>query len=177
MLVILDRDGVINEDSDDFIKSPSEWIPIPNSLQAIAALNKAGHQVVIATNQSGIARGLFTEQDLTAIHQKMQVALAAVGGHIDGIFYCPHHPDEGCDCRKPRPEMLLQIAEQFKVDLRQALLIGDAERDILCAQAVDCPAWLVMTGKGMRVLSRKVLTGVPIYADLAAAVAQIKQHR
>jgi D-glycero-D-manno-heptose 1,7-bisphosphate phosphatase len=174
MLIILDRDGVINEDSDDFIKTPAEWVAIPGSLEAIAALNRAGHQVVVATNQSGIARGLYTDNDLTAIHQKMIVALAEVGGYLDGIFYCPHHPDENCICRKPRSGMLMQIAEQFKINLQQALLIGDAERDITCARAVHCPAWLLRTGKGVRTLvSGSLLEDVPVFDDLSAAVSEI----
>jgi D-glycero-D-manno-heptose 1,7-bisphosphate phosphatase len=178
MLIILDRDGVVNEDSDDYIKTPDEWMPIPGSLQAIADLNHAGHQVVIATNQSGIARGLYTENDLTAIHLKMIVALAEVGGHIDGIFYCSHHPEENCKCRKPQPGMLIQIAQQFKINLQDALLIGDAERDITCAQAVHCPAWLLRTGKGMRTLaSSSLLSDVPVFDDLSAAVSEILSFR
>lgn len=174
MLIILDRDGVINEDSDNYIKTPAEWIPIRGSLQAIADLNRAGHHVVVATNQSGIARGFYTENDLTAIHQKMIAALAEEGGHLDGIFYCPHHPDEQCSCRKPKPGMLMQIAEQFKINLRDALLMGDAERDIVCAQAVHCPAWLLKTGKGMRTLAGgSLLEDVLVFEDLAAAVKEI----
>lgn len=174
MLIILDRDGVINQDSDDFIKTPAEWIPIPGSLNAIAALNRAGHTVVIATNQSGLARGLFTAQDLAQIHAKMQRALASVGGHIDAIFICPHHPDDHCDCRKPKPGLLWQIAEKYHTDLTKALMIGDAERDILCALAAHCPAALVKTGKGMNTLAVNPAWGeVPVYDDLAAAVRDI----
>lgn len=172
MLIILDRDGVINEDSEDYIKSAAEWIPIPGSLEAIAALNQAGHTVVIATNQSGIGRGLYTEQDLQQIHDKMRLALAKVGGHIDGIFYCPHHPDENCDCRKPRPGLLLQIAKLFHTDFQDAIFIGDAERDIASAKAVHCKAILVKTGKGARTLAnRKKWHDVLVYDNLAAAVA------
>ncbi len=178
MLIILDRDGVINEDSSEFIKSAAEWIPIPGSLTAIADLNRAGHTVVVATNQSGLARGLFSEADLNAIHQKMARALAAVSGHIDGIFYCPHHPDDHCDCRKPKPGLLLQIAQQFPTDFKDALLIGDAERDIACARAVNCPAVLVKTGKGLGTLTATDLEQtVPVFADLAAVVTAILEHR
>lgn len=173
MLIILDRDGVINEDSDEFIKTPDEWLPIPGSLAAIAQLNRAGHLVTIATNQSGIGRGLYTAQDLEQIHAKMHQALAQEGGHIDGIYYCPHHPDQGCACRKPKPGLLLQIAKDYEYDLSQALLIGDAQRDIQAAQAVDCPAILVKTGKGIKTLGSNKLEGVPVYKDLAQAVAAI----
>lgn len=175
MLIILDRDGVINEDSDEYIKTPAEWTPISGSLQAIADLNRAGHQVVVTTNQSGIARGLYTENDLTAIHQKMIVALAEVGGHLDGIFYCVHHPDENCKCRKPKPGMLMQIADLYKINFQeQALAIGDAERDIVSARAVNCPAWLLRTGKGMRTLAHSsLIEDVPVFDDLAAAVREI----
>lgn len=173
MLVILDRDGVINQDSDEYIKTPAEWIPIPGSLEAIAALNRAGHMVVVATNQSGIARGLFTEQDLAAIHTTMQQALADIGGHIDAIFYCPHHPDAHCQCRKPLPGLLRQIANQYQTDLSTALLVGDAARDIACAQAVGCPAVLVRTGKGLRTLQSPL--DVPVYDDLAAVVRELLQ--
>lgn len=173
MLIILDRDGVINQDSDAFIKTPAEWIPIPGSLEAIAALNQAGHRVVIATNQSGIARGLFSEQDLAQIHATMQQALMAVGGHIDAIFYCPHHPDDHCPCRKPKPGLLLQIAAAFDADLTKALMVGDAARDIDSARAVNCPAVLVRTGKGMRTLAAADCEGVPVYDDLAAVVREV----
>lgn len=171
MLIILDRDGVINYDSDAFIKTPAEWIPIPGSLEAIAKLNHAGHTVVVATNQSGIARGLYTESDLAAIHEKMRTQLAAVGGHIDGIFYCPHGPDDGCACRKPKPGLLLQIAAQFQVDWKEALSVGDAARDIAAAQSVGCPAALVKTGKGLQTLAANAIDAdVPVFEDLADVV-------
>lgn len=173
MLIILDRDGVINEDSDAFIKTPEEWLPIPHSLAAIAQLNRAGHIVTIATNQSGIGRGLYSEEGLAEIHAKMQQALAQEGGHIDGIYYCPHLPDQGCACRKPRPGLLLQIAQDYNYDLSQALLIGDAERDILAAQAVNCPAVLVKTGKGIQNLGRSALSTTPVYKNLAEVVAAL----
>lgn len=174
MLVILDRDGVINEDSDEYIKTPDEWIPIPGSLEAIAKLNQAGHQVVVATNQSGIARGLYTEAELGEIHQKMKAMLQQVGGHLDGIFYCPHHPDEHCDCRKPKPGLLRQIADQFHTDFKDALLVGDAKRDIDCAHAMHCRAVLVRTGKGGRTLEYyPEWSQTPIYDDLAAVVEEV----
>ena len=154
MLIILDRDGVINEDSDNYIKTPDEWIPIPGSLEAIAKLNQAGHQVVVVTNQSGIARGLYDEKTLADIHTKMEHMLAEVGGHLDGIFYCPHHPDDECNCRKPKPGLMHQVAEALHMDFHNALMVGDAERDIDCAHAVGCKAVLVLTGKGRRTLER-----------------------
>jgi D-glycero-D-manno-heptose 1,7-bisphosphate phosphatase len=171
MLIILDRDGVINEDSADFIKSPEEWIAIPGSLEAIADLNRAGHIVSIATNQSGLARGLFSEADLKAIHEKMARELEVFGGHIDGIFYCPHHPDAHCHCRKPKPGLLLQIAETFHTDFKDAWMIGDAERDIAAAIAVHCPAALVKTGKGAAtVINNTITQDLPVYENLAAFV-------
>lgn len=173
MLIILDRDGVINQDSPDFIKSAEEWVPISNSLEAIAKLNKAGHIVTIASNQSGIGRGLFSEQDLAKIHEKMINELTKVGGHIDAIYYCPHTPADNCECRKPKPGLLIQIAQQFNTDFNNALLVGDAERDIRAAQAVNCPAVLVKTGKGLETLKNNTLAGVDIYEDLAAVVENI----
>jgi D-glycero-D-manno-heptose 1,7-bisphosphate phosphatase len=177
MLIILDRDGVINEDSDAYIKTPAEWIPIAGSLDAIAALNRAGHTVVIATNQSGVGRGLYTEADLAEIHQRMQRELAAVGGHIDAIFYCPHHPDDHCVCRKPKPGLLHRIAEKLNTNFAEALMVGDALRDIECAKAVGCPAVLVKTGKGIQTLNaQKENWDVPVYDNLAAVVAMITQQ-
>ncbi len=174
MLIILDRDGVINEDSDEYIKSPDEWIPIPGSLDAIAQLNRAGHQVVVATNQSGIARRLYDVETLNQIHSKMHEALAQVGGHIDDIFYCPHLPEEHCACRKPKPGLLMQIAEKYQTDFKNAIMIGDALRDIQCAQAMHCKAILVKTGKGIRIPADTAeLQNIPVFDDLAAAVKAI----
>ena len=152
-ILILDRDGVINQDSDDYIKSPEEWMPIPGSLEAIAHFNQLGIKVVVATNQSGVGRGLFTLDTLAAIHQKMQAMLKAAGGHIDGVYFCPHHPDDGCDCRKPKPGLLLQIQRDFNIDLTQAIVVGDSLRDIQAAQAVGAYPMLVKTGKGERTLA------------------------
>jgi len=134
-LIILDRDGVINYDSIDFIKSPDEWRPIPGSLEAIQRLNAAGYTVVIATNQSGVNRGLFNETTLDAIHAKMQQELAKIGGKIDKIFYCPHKPDDHCDCRKPKPGLFTQIKNYYQQDLSDVFAIGDSERDIIAAQS------------------------------------------
>lgn len=174
MLIILDRDGVINEDSDDYIKTPDEWIPIPGSLEAIAKLNQAGHQVVVVTNQSGIARGLYDEKTLDEIHVKMKRMLAEVGGHLDGIFYCPHHPDDQCDCRKPKPGLMHQVAEALQTNFHNALMVGDAERDIDCAHAAGCKAVLVLTGKGRRLLEHSPnWEKTPKFEDLSCVVEEI----
>lgn len=171
MLIVLDRDGVINHDSDEYIKTPDEWIPIDGSLEAIARLNQAGYRVVVVTNQSGVSRGYYNAEMLTKIHQKMTGMLEAVGGHLNGIFYCPHHPDDHCECRKPKPGLMHQVSEALQTDFSDALLIGDAKRDIDCAHAVNCKAVLVRTGKGERTLAYYPdwqLT--PIYDDLSAVV-------
>lgn len=170
-LVILDRDGVINYDSDDYIKSPEEWIPIPGSLEAIARLNREGYRVVVASNQSGVARGLYDMDTLNRIHNKMLQLLHNMGGEIDGIFFCPHGPDEGCRCRKPRPGMLEEIAERMKINLTGVYAVGDSERDIVAARDVMALPVLVKTGKGKRTIkSSKQLQDVPVYNDLMAFV-------
>jgi D-glycero-D-manno-heptose 1,7-bisphosphate phosphatase len=170
-LVILDRDGVINEDSDAYIKSPDEWLPIPGSLEAIAQLTQSGARVVVATNQSGIARGLFTIDTLLAIHDKMLRNVSDAGGHIDAIFFCPHGPNDGCSCRKPLPGLYQQIAERLDVSLAGVPAIGDAYRDLAAARAVGADPILVRSGKGERTLAAgKNLAGVRVFADLAEAV-------
>jgi D-glycero-D-manno-heptose 1,7-bisphosphate phosphatase len=151
-LIILDRDGVINRDSDQFIKTPDEWRPIPGSLEAIARLNHAGYRVVVATNQSGIGRGLFDMATLNAIHEKMHKALALVGGRVDALFYCPHTGDSMCDCRKPKTGMLKEIALRFGVDLAGVPCVGDSLRDLQAAAAVGAQPILVLTGKGEKTL-------------------------
>jgi len=169
-LIILDRDGVINEDSDDYIKSPEEWLPIPGSLQAIARLTQAGYSVVVASNQSGLARGLFDSETLQRIHDKMRCAVTAAGGVIDAIFFCPHGPGDGCECRKPKPGLLREIAARLQVDLGGVPAIGDSLRDIQAAQAAGARPILVRTGKGAAAVAEgKGLAGVEVYADLAAA--------
>lgn len=170
-LVILDRDGVINEDSDDYIRTPEEFIPIPGSLEAIARLKKAGFTVVVASNQSGIGRGYFDFNTLNAMHDKLKDLLAEVGGSVDGLFYCPHTPEDHCNCRKPAPGLYQQIARQFNVDLTGVPIIGDSLRDIEAAWAVGASPILVRTGKGLRTLeSSKNLENVPVFDDLAEAV-------
>lgn len=171
-LIILDRDGVINFDSETYIKTLDEWQPIPGSLQAIAALNQAGFYVAIATNQSGIGRGLFDEQTLIAIHDKMRMLLDGVGGHIDFIAYCPHHPNQDCACRKPKAGLLLQIAAHFQCSLQDVPFIGDSERDIVAAHSVGARPMLVKTGKGENTLQTKssLCSTIPVFTDLADCV-------
>ena len=141
-LIILDRDGVINVDSDQFIKSPDEWKPIPGALEAIARLNQWGWRVVVASNQSGVGRGLFGMDTLNAINDKMVRSLAQVGGRLDAIFFCPHAADSTCDCRKPKPGMLLQIGERFNVDLAGVPVVGDSLRDLQAAgPRARSPTW------------------------------------
>jgi D-glycero-D-manno-heptose 1,7-bisphosphate phosphatase len=168
-LVILDRDGTINHDSDKYIKSPAEWRPIAGSLEAIARLTHAGYRVVVATNQSGIARGLFDTSMLVAIHDAMQRAVAQVGGKIDGFFFCPHAADSACDCRKPKPGMLLDIARRFNVSLPDVYMVGDAPRDIQAAANAGARPVLVLTGKGKQTKDEGQLPpGTEIFPDLAA---------
>jgi len=171
-LVILDRDGVINEDSDAFVKSPEEWHPIPGSLEAIARLNGAGYQVVVVTNQSGLARGLFDTRTLMRIHEKMERVLAVVGGRVNAVLFCPHGPDDDCDCRKPRPGLLEEAGRRLGTELTDVPAIGDSLRDLQAARAVGARPMLVRTGKGERTLAGgdPDLGGVPVYRDLAAAV-------
>ncbi|MBI5040894.1 MAG: D-glycero-beta-D-manno-heptose 1,7-bisphosphate 7-phosphatase [Gammaproteobacteria bacterium] len=170
-LVILDRDGVINEDSDAYIKSPDEWVPIPGSLEAIARLNHAEYRVVVATNQSGVARGLFTMDTLNRIHEKMHRALAELGGNVDAIFFCPHAPDDHCVCRKPKPGLFQEIEQRLGVSLGNVPAIGDSLRDLKAALAVGAQPLLVLTGKGL--ITQAKLVGdldIPIFENLAAAV-------
>ncbi len=173
-LVILDRDGVINHDSDHFIKSPDEWTPLPGSLGAIASLNQNGWRVAVATNQSGLGRGLFDMQALNAMHAKMHKALAAVGGRIDAVFFCPHVPDDDCDCRKPKPGLFIGIAERFGLPMSDVPMIGDSHRDLEAGAAAGCPTILVKTGKGEATLTRGGLPdGTLVFDDLAAAAAHL----
>ena len=170
-LVVLDRDGVINADSDQYIKSPEEWTPIPGSLEAIARLTQAGFRVVVATNQSGLGQGLFDMATLNAIHNKMHKAVNQLGGRIDAVFFCPHAQDAGCSCRKPQPGMLLEIAERFKLVLAGVPAIGDSLRDLQAASAAGARPLLVLTGKGRQTVAAGGLPeGTEIHADLAAAV-------
>ena len=175
-LVILDRDGVINHDSNQYIKSPEEWKPIPGSLAAIARLNQAGYRVVLATNQSGIGRGLFETDALLAIHEKMNKALALAGGRIDAIFFCPHNNEDQCDCRKPKPGMFREIAARFNTDLSGVPAIGDSLRDLQAAVAAGAQPMLVLTGKGRKTVDDPAMPpDTLVFPDLAAAAAHITE--
>jgi len=168
-LVILDRDGVINVDSDAYIKSADEWIPIPGSLEAIARLNQAGYRIAVATNQSGIGRGLFDMAALNAMHTKMHRLAAAVGGRIDAVFFCPHTAQDHCDCRKPKPGMLKMIVERFEVDPEETAVVGDSLRDLQAGAELGFPTHLVRTGKGEKTLENGGLPeGTQIHQDLRA---------
>ena len=173
-LVILDRDGVINQDSVNFIKNPNEWIALPGSLEAIALLNQSGFRVVIATNQSGIARGLFDMATLNAIHDKMHRALAQLGGRIDAMFYCPHAADDNCTCRKPKTGMMEDIARRFSVNLGEVYAVGDSLRDLQAFHDAGCKPILVRSGKGEETLALGSFPkGTLIFADLAEATQHI----
>jgi D-glycero-D-manno-heptose 1,7-bisphosphate phosphatase len=173
-LIVLDRDGVINYDSDQFIKTPDEWRPVPGSLEAIARLNHAGYRVVVATNQSGIGRGLFDMGMLNAIHEKMHRALAHVGGRLDAIFFCPHTADSKCECRKPKPAMLVEIGKRFSAELTGMPCIGDSLRDLMAADAVGAQPMLVLTGKGEKTLREgNFPKNTVIFPDLAFAVSAL----
>ena len=169
-LVILDRDGTINSDSDDFVKTPDEWLPLPGALEAIARLNHAGWHVVIASNQSGLGRGLFDVASLNAMHAKMHKMLAAVGGRVDAVFYCPHSPEESCTCRKPLPGLFEQIGERFGVPLKGVPTAGDSLRDLQAGAAAGCEPHLVLTGKSARGQPDGLPAGTMVHTDLAAFV-------
>lgn len=173
-LVILDRDGVVNIDSDQFIKHPDEWKPIPGSLEAIAQLNQAGYRVVIATNQSGVGRGLFDMVTLNAIHEKMMDALLHVGGRVEAIFFCPHAAHVGCECRKPAIGMFVEISQRYSIPLSQVPCIGDSLRDVQAAETAGAIPILVRTGKGEKTLASGGLPeGTRIFNDLAEAAKTI----
>ncbi len=168
--IILDRDGVINYDSDEYIKSPDEWDAIPGSLEAIAQLNRAGYHVFVVTNQSGVARGLYDLETLDQIHEKLTRELAEVGGYIEDIFFCPHHPAENCDCRKPKPGMFHQIQKKYPVNFADTFYIGDSLVDMQVAQTVGCIPILVLTGNGKKTLENNPDLHVKFFANLAEAV-------
>ncbi|MBU0750873.1 MAG: D-glycero-beta-D-manno-heptose 1,7-bisphosphate 7-phosphatase [Gammaproteobacteria bacterium] len=173
-LIILDRDGVINHDSDQYIKSPDEWKPIPGSLEAIARLTQWGWRVVVCTNQSGVGRGLFVMDTLNAIHDKMVRAVSQAGGRIDAIFFCPHTNADKCACRKPKPGMFNEIAQRYNTDLTDVPAIGDSLRDLKAALAAGAQPILVLTGKGEKTHADPDLPpGIPVFPDLAAAVASL----
>jgi D-glycero-D-manno-heptose 1,7-bisphosphate phosphatase len=178
-LIILDRDGTINEDRDDYVKTPEEWIPIPGALEAIARLNHAGWHTVVATNQSGLGRGLYDMSTLNAMHLKMNQMLAKLGGRIDAVFFCPHAPSDGCSCRKPLPGLFEQIGERYGVHLEQVHVVGDRQIDLQAGTAVGCQPHLVRTGKGARLDAAQIaqlceqVPGTVVHADLAAFAEHI----
>ena len=174
-LVILDRDGVINQDSDNFIKTVDEFIPLPGSIEAIAKLKHAGYLVYIATNQSGIFRGYYDVATLNAMHEKLATLLQEYDVKIDGIEFCPHGPDDNCDCRKPKAGMYLTIAKQAGLsDYSNILVVGDSLRDLQAAQTINAKPQLVRTGKGERTINKgDVLKDIPVYNDLADFVNQL----
>ncbi len=181
-LVILDRDGTINEDRDDFVKSADEWLPLPGALEAIARLNQAGWHAVVATNQSGIGRGLFDMAALNAMHLKMNQLLHKLGGRVDAVFFCPHTPLDRCACRKPLPGLFERIGERYGIDLTEVPVVGDSLRDLQGAAAAGCRPHLVLTGKGGRLgpeAMEQLLEKVPgtrVHTDLAAFAEAVIQH-
>ena len=158
-LVILDRDGVINHDSVEFIKSPEEWRAIDGSIDAIVALSQAGFTVAVATNQSGVGRKIIDLPTLASIHEKLRDAVRQAGGDLGRIVFCPHHPDDGCDCRKPKPELLLRLSRQYELPLEGTPVIGDSERDLQAARAVNARPILVLTGNGRKTAAALVEKG------------------
>lgn len=170
-LILLDRDGVINQDSDNYIKSVDEWRPIPGSLEAIARLNRAGYRIVVITNQSGISKGLFDLEGLAAMHNKMLRMASEVGGKIDAILFCPHGPEAKCACRKPKPGMFEQVALRYDTHLQGTVAVGDSLRDLQAGAAMGCKTFLVKTGKGLRTLADKsaeLPPGTQVFDDLLA---------
>ena len=174
--ILLDRDGVINHDSDAFIKSPDEWLPIAGSLEAIALLNTHGYQVIVVTNQSGIARGLFDEATLEQIHAKMRQLVSEKGGHISAIYVCPHGPDSDCNCRKPKAGLLKAFAVDFHADLTSVAVIGDSLRDLEAAEAVGAQPILVKTGKGQHTLLTHPQLNIPVFENLYDAAKYLSSR-
>ncbi|MDD5271210.1 MAG: D-glycero-beta-D-manno-heptose 1,7-bisphosphate 7-phosphatase [Methylovulum sp.] len=171
--VLLDRDGVINYDSEDFIKSPDEWLPIAGSLEAIALLNAHGYQIAVITNQSGLARGLYDIAMLTRIHDKMHRLTAEHGGTITAIYFCPHGTDSTCDCRKPKPGLLLQCAAEQRINLSETVLIGDSYRDLQAAIAAGALPILVKTGNGEQTLNEHPNLTTPVFDTLYDAAKHL----
>jgi D-glycero-D-manno-heptose 1,7-bisphosphate phosphatase len=171
--IILDRDGVINADSDEYVKSVDEWIPIANSIEAIAQLHKAGFRVFVATNQSGIGRGYYSVETLQAMHQKMLDLVNNAGGHISDIAFCPHSPDDGCDCRKPKAGLLTSLADKNDILLNHSVVIGDSLRDLDSALLVGAQPMLVLTGKGKKTQHDNPDLNLPTFENLYDAVQSI----
>jgi D-glycero-D-manno-heptose 1,7-bisphosphate phosphatase len=176
-LIVLDRDGVINEDSAQYIKGPDEWRPIAGSLDAIGRLTRAGFRIVVVSNQSGLGRGLFLPEDLEAINAKMSSAIAAAGGAVAGIYHCPHRPEDGCDCRKPATGLLDRAARDLGVDFTAAPLIGDKASDVELALRAGARPILVRTGYGRKTAETPDATAAEIYDNLAAAADALIAER
>lgn len=172
-LIILDRDGVINYDSVNHIRSPDEWVPIPGSLDAIAVLTKLDYSVVVATNQSGIGRGYYSLEALQAIHQKMAQEVAKMGGRIEHVYICPHVPEDNCICRKPNPGLLFDIARDFPKAFLNSTLVGDSLRDIQAAQKAGCKSILVKTGNGSKTTFCERVKGIPVFENLREYVSYL----
>ena len=172
-LIILSRDGVINEHRDGFVTTPDEWVAIDGSLNALAKLNQANFRVVVATNQPGIMLGKLTISNLNAIHQKMHAEVEAAGGQIEAIFFCPHTAEVNCSCRKPSPEMLNDIAERFEVKLSEVVYVGDTFNDMMAAHNAGCHPYLVLTGQGSKAYADGVLNDTHVRVNLAAVVREL----
>ena len=178
-LIILDRDGVINFDSPNYIKNPEEWHPIPGSIEAIARIKAKGWKIVIATNQSAVGRGIIQLADLFGIHSKLLTCIRQFGADIDGIFFCPHHPDYNCECRKPKPKMLIDICKRFRFNTKDCIFVGDSLRDLLAARSINAKTFLVLTGNGQKTLNeyKTGLTSLPknveISDDLLSVIKKI----
>ena len=177
-LIILDRDGVVNQDSDKYIKSADEWEPIPGRLEAIARLHHGGYRIAIASNQSGLGRGYFSIDDLNAMHRKLSRGLSILGAQVEAIFFCPHAPSDVCYCRKPKPGLLLDISERLQIGLAGVPVVGDSFRDIQAAREVGAAPVLVLTGNGKRVLAKRraQLGETAVFADLAAVADALLRH-
>lgn len=171
--IILDRDGVINHDSDDYIKSESEWMPLPRSIEAIVKLGQHGYRIAVITNQSGIRRGMFDLNTLESMHNKLRRLAQDAGGHVDCIYFCPHGPDDNCTCRKPKTGMYEQFALEHDIDLKGIPAVGDSYHDLQAAAAMGCLPMLVKTGKGLRTLQQHPNLPYPIFEDLYDVVQHI----
>lgn len=177
--MILDRDGVINRESTAFVKTPAEWVPLPGSIEAVAALSRAGFIVAVASNQSGLARGLFDRKALRAMHRKLRRLVQSAGGRIDRIVVCPHGPDDGCSCRKPKPGLLYRLGRYFDIALEDTPVIGDSLRDLEAAAAAGARPILVRTGNGRRTEAtlKGALASAEVFDDLAEAAAALARER
>ena len=156
-LIILGRDGILNLYRDDHVKSPEEWVPIPGALEAVARLNHAGWHTVVATNQAGIGRGMIDMASINAVHQRMMQRLAEVGGRVDAVFFCPHTPEDNCDCRKPKPGLMNQIAQRYGIEPRTVPMVVDTLRDLQAARAAGCEPHLVRTGRAVALTDAQVV--------------------